>query len=147
MFSLIHKSVKVIITVLVLYLSCLHGFSQTKVTGHIFAEIVESASIMSQTNNFLILENNTFEDNLFLGKISLKGGSNFLISVNLNTDGVRGNETLDLELSINSMEKNVMFINEDGTKTYNIVAEVKTENQSFTSKDYSAHYEIIFIHN
>lgn len=76
MFLLIHKSVKVYIVFLTLFFNYLNGFSQTKVTGHIFAEIVESVGTSSKINNFIKVDKEAQTQKVNLGEIAICNGQN-----------------------------------------------------------------------
>jgi hypothetical protein len=122
--------------------------SQTRVTGHVFAEIVETLSAVSNTNDYLHIEQNSIGDQVNLGEISLHGKSNTVVSVLVTTNGMTGNygDNAGFEV-IPCLECSDSEYNNNGIQTYKLQANTDLEPNSNTSLSYSAQYEIVFAHN
>ena len=122
--------------------------SQTRVTGHVFAEIVETLSAVSNTNDYLHIEQNNIGDKLNLGEISLNGKSNSVVSVLVTTNGMTGSDGENAGFEVNScLECSDSEHNNNGIQIYKLHANTDIELNSNTSNRYSAQYEIVFAHN
>lgn len=122
--------------------------AQVKVTGHVFAEIVETVSASSNTNDYFLIEQNNIGDELNLGEISLYGKSNSVVSVLVTTNGMTGSdgENTGFEV-IPCLECSGSNQDNYGNQTYKLQAFSSSELNSNSSKSYSAKYEVVFAHN
>ena len=65
------KTLRTLVSAIVLFIVSLTGYAQTRVTGHVFAEVVESVSASSQSqSSFTIQRNNA--GSIGFGQIKIK---------------------------------------------------------------------------
>ena len=122
--------------------------SQTRVTGHVFAEIVEATSAESKMSSYITLERNNIDSDFSLGEISTSGKANTTFSVIFDIDGMKGeNEgTALFEASI-CAECSGDILNDNGKQVFSLLGKPGDEILSQNSKLYDAQYQIVFAYN
>mgnify|MGYP004702214067 CR=1 FL=1 len=136
------------ILTLAMFFATMICHSQTRVTGHVFAEIVETLSAVSNTNDHLQIEQNSIGDQVNLGEIFLHVKSNTVVYVLVTTNGMTGNYGDNAGFEVKPcLECSDSEHNNIGIKTYKLQANTDLELNSNTSLSYSAQYEIVFAHN
>lgn len=122
--------------------------SQTRVTGHVFAEIIEATSAESKVSSFIALERNNTVSDFSLGEISTSGKANATFSVIFDIDGMKGDNgnKAFFEASI-SAECSGDILNDNGKQVFSLLGKPSDEILSQNSKLYDAQYQIVFAYN
>lgn len=127
------------------------GMAQTRVTGHVFAEIVEPTALTATaTNNHVIYaNNNTASNDLVLAEVTLSGGPNVDIGVSVfatTLDGENG-ETYSLNAFACpgcSQDEQKANINE---KVFKLMGTPDKDIFSERSNLFTAQYQVVFMYN
>ncbi len=134
---------------LVLSLNQTVVYSQAKVTGHVFAEVVEMVGVKSHAQNHFSLTPNHKIASLSLGEYSFDGGAfttgSILIS-NSNLSGNHGSEISFLATPASTSEP-MQILNKNGHNTLSVAGEI--DNALFRSHDkqYTGEYTIVFAYH
>jgi len=125
----------------------LHGFSQTTVTGHVFAEVVEplSASTQSQTS-FTVYRNQS--QIMDLGQINVKSASSASCSLILGKANLTGNDLQKISLETMATSNQGTDSNAiNGTQSISLQCET---NQNLLNQDavtYKGDINIVLAYN
>ena len=134
-------SLKTYIKILTVSAAMLFSFaaiSQVKVTGHVFAEVVESVSARSNvvTEIKTDFSQSTNNSNLDLGSITLSSGSHIAYNVMMTTSNISDSkgEMLNMDIYSSSSDRSVVEIK----------GKISDNNQS---GEYKGSYSMIFAYN
>lgn len=126
------------------------GSAQTRVTGHVFAEIVEPTALSTTaTNNHIIYtDNNTSTYDLVLAEVTLSGGPNVDIGVSVfatTLDGENGETySLDAFACQGCSDEQKDNINE---KVFKLMGTPDKDILSEKSNLFTAQYQVVFMYN
>jgi hypothetical protein len=115
-------------------------YSQAKATGHVFAEIVETISITSQTNDYIRIEPGNTNVEFKLGEIQVRGSNNSIMSVLVTTEFINGEllETAGFD---------AFLLPDSENKVFNLLGVASKDLHEHSSSNYSARYEVTFAYN
>ncbi len=122
--------------------------AQLRVTGHVCAEIVESASVSSGTNNLLSLNKGQTVENLDLGHITLNGGQHALCALVVKSDritGENGSNVAFIASSENEGSSGVM--DNHGSRVFNFSGAAGQAIQNNSDHNYQGQYNVTFAYN
>lgn len=136
------------ILTLAMFFATMISHSQTRVTGHVFAEIVEATGAEAKMTSFIALERNNTVSDFSLGEISASGKANAMFSVIFDIDGMNGDngDKAFLEVSICSGCAGDI-LNDSGKQVFSLHGKPCNEILSQNSKFYDAQYQIVFAYN
>lgn len=136
------------ILILTLLLTVELCYAQTKVTGHVFAEIVEATSAESKATAFVTIEKDNTVNNIPMGEISISGKANTAFSVIFDIEGMKGDngEFAFFDATICS-ECSGDILNDNGKQVFSLQGKPGNEILSQNSKLYDAQYQIVFAYN
>ena len=124
------------------------GFAQVRVTGHVYAEVVEAVSATSSTNNSLQIQQNAVSSNLELGEITLNGGASAACNVMISSTeltGMNGSQAAFVALPFaNSMPTS---LDENGQTVIKIQGKAGEEILENPDKVYAGGYNVVFAYN
>lgn len=123
--------------------------AQTRVTGHVFAEIVEPAGIVVNTKNeHDYSENDTVIGELNLGEINITGNSDAVVAFEIYSDGLVDDSGKNYSFNVFPMadnENDPLKTNEEQiVKFSGIPDKTILENKNSILK---GHYHAVFIYN
>lgn len=122
--------------------------AQIKVTGHIFAEVVEVAQTSASTQNTFNLHRNSAEVNLDLGNVVFSSGKNLNCVVMINSMKAKG---LNITEAGQSFSSNQAFfnvtMNQNGLYTFKIAGHADEQMLQSSSQDIKGSYEVILAFN
>jgi len=124
------------------------GSAQVRVTGHVYAEIVEAVAATSVTNNSLQIQQNAVGNNLELGEITLSGGASTACNVMITSKeltGMNGSQAAFVALPLdNSMPTS---LDENGKTVIKIQGKAGEEILENPDKVYAGGYNVVFAYN
>jgi hypothetical protein len=131
--------------ILLLSISVAGAWGQVQVTGHVFAEVVESADAsFNGETSYYINETESF-NNLSVGNISISGKPQSLCSFTINQGVVRNNNGEEFALhTISDNAQGLLTTNEKGKRE--LAMSVKTDNLP-KGDQYCGNYNITFAYN
>ncbi len=91
------KTLRTLVSTIVLLIVSLTGFTQTRVTGHVFAEVVESVSASSQSQSSLTIQR-TNTESIDFGQIEIKSAASASCSLILGKANLTGNNKLHISM-------------------------------------------------
>lgn len=142
------KSAKTYTTIISILFIVAGTFAQVTVTGHACAEVVESVSATSGTNNLLSLQQDASPQDLDLGSFTLSGNSNAICSVVVNTTPLKGEHGDMVDFSASScFGNNTGILNEKGTQVVNFKGNADNDILSSNDKNYEGQYDVVFAYN
>ncbi len=124
------------------------GYSQTKVTGHVFAEVIETTSVSSVIPHSVYLNSIQACNALELGEIVLGGGALSTLSLLASSHSLIGENGAQVGFltDINRGENNVT-LNNDGVQNLKINGMVGANVLNMSEKFYSGKFAIVFAYN
>lgn len=133
-----------ILTVIFLILSGYPGFGQTRVIGHVCAEVVESVSVSCERNTAMtyLTENQT---DLDLGRLSISTAASSTINLVIENDNIKNNrgDIFAIETTTPSAwEPIVADVN--GIQSFNLMARTK---EQLASGQYQGNYSVTYAYN
>lgn len=126
-------------------------YAQVRVTGHIFAEIVEPTALSATANNSHIIEttDSTYNNELVIAEVKLSGGLNLNIDVAVKTSHLvaANGETLlfDAFVCPGCSEDNGNYI--AGDKLFTLKATHGESNRQKKNSTYNGRYSVMFMYN
>lgn len=124
------------------------SLAQVRVTGHVFAEIVETASINSNTNNSIQVQQNQSPGSIELGEVTINGGMNTACSIMINSSELKGeNGNHAAFTAIQSGSSLPQVLNANGSQVIKLNGMTGSEILAQNDKMYSGQYQVIFAYN
>lgn len=121
---------------------------QTRVTGHIFAEIVETVSVNSAMNNSFQLKRDNNESNIDLGTVSVNGSAYTTRSIIVSPATITGPSGTSLEFQTNSSDQ---FSNQQHSETgrdeLSLSATINETLLLMEDNNYSGQYDVVLVYN
>jgi hypothetical protein len=124
------------------------SIAQVRVTGHVFAEIVEAVGATSATSNSLQIQQNAVSNNFDLGEISISGGSNAACAVMITASdlkGINGSEAAFSALPESSTMPS--SLDQNGRQIIKLQGVAGNEIMANSDKAYAAQYNVVFAYN
>ncbi len=141
------KTIRIFTALTVLTIATISGFAQTSVTGHVFAEVVESlsASSLSQSS-FTIRRNNA--GSIAFGQIEIKSASSASCSLILGKANLTGNnqQHISIETSASgtqSPDGNAI----NGFQSINLQCQPDTNMMDRNALTYQGNVDIVLAYN
>jgi outer membrane protein assembly factor BamB len=135
----------------VLMLAVAMSFSlaaQTRVTGHVFAEIVESAGASSRVSNQVVINPDQQTNGFDLGEITLSGGSMASCTVIITSGGIMGQSGYDHGFTATTSDDNSLYVlDASGKQKFRLNGSLSDEILSGNDKNYAAEYAVVFAYN
>lgn len=124
------------------------AMAQARATGHVSAEIVEVASIRSNTQNLVQIQQNQTAGNFELGEITLNGGSNAACNVLIHSSDLKGeNGTQSVFTASPSNITCQPVLNNNGSQILRLTGSADHEILSNTDKWYVGNYQVVLAYN
>jgi len=141
-----------IVVLFIIFLSFNHSLhAQVRVTGHVFAEIVEPTALSSKANNshFIEAADHTNNNDLILAEIKLSGGPDMNIDIIVTTSNLVSakGETLPFD-AFACPECTGSNQNErSGDKLFTLKASPVESIRQKNSATYNGSYSVVFMYN
>ena len=91
------KTLRIFVSSIVLLIASVTGFTQTRVTGHVFAEVVESVSASSQSQSSFTIQK-TNAESIDFGQIQIKSSSSASCSLILGKANLTSNNQQQISM-------------------------------------------------
>jgi hypothetical protein len=122
--------------------------AQVRVTGHVFAEVVESIGTSSNTNDWVMLPQSSSAKEFDLGEISLNGGAMAAYDLIVKTNEMTGEAGTQASfLATTDLGDLSYMLDSHGKRVFRLYGSVKEQSGSQRDKNYSASYHVIFAYN
>lgn len=122
--------------------------AQVRVTGHVFAEVVETIGTSSNTNDWVTVPQNSSDKEFDLGEISLNGGAMAAYDLIVKTNDMTGETGTQASFLATTDLGNLSYmLDSHGKRVFRLYGSVKKKLCSETEKNYSASYHVIFAYN
>ena len=126
----------------------LFSFAQTRITGHVFAEIVEAAGATSNTTEKIILQPGQQTSGFDLGEITFSGGSLSACAVIITSDNLMSENGSSYNFSAVTHDGNNSYmLDNSGKQKIRINGSTTDEVLSGGDKNFAAGYAITFAYN
>lgn len=135
------------VLILALILTGVISVAQVKVTGHVFAEIVEAVGATSSTNNSLQIQQNAVSNNMELGEIAVSGGSLAACAVMITTTDLKGIDGSHAAFTAIPEANSSSNLNQNGTQIIKLQGFAGNEILGNPDKVYAAQYNVVFAYN
>ena len=122
--------------------------AQSRVTGHVFAEVVESMSVTYNVNNWVVIPPNSNEHGFDLGEISVNGGSLTAYDLIIISSGISGKTGMRAPFDTTTDYNNLSYIlDSQGKQVFQLYGSTNDELFAAKEKSFVAEYNIIFAYN
>ncbi|MBE0661528.1 MAG: hypothetical protein IH597_03585 [Bacteroidales bacterium] len=141
---------KTIIGLIVLMFPLFEGslIAQVRVTGHIFAEVVESIGTSSNTNDWVMVPQSSSGKEFDLGEISLNGGAMAAYDLIVKTNVMTGEAGTQASFLATTDLGNLSYmLDSHGKRVFRLYGSVKEKLCAEAEKNFSASYHVIFAYN
>jgi hypothetical protein len=143
-----HRLYTFLIAIFLLMVSDHYVTAQARVTGHVFAEVVESAEVRSEMNSQFSMKSNENTTTLQLGNFNIRGGSNVAGAVVVTCTDLNGLNGTSVGFSASSASASATpVLNEDGNEVVNLSGEVDQALYAMNERAYSGQYHVVFAYN
>lgn len=136
---------------IIFLMSLKHGMTQTSITGHVFAEIVEPTALSATATNdhTIYTNNNSASNDLTLAEITLSGGPGVDIGVSVHSTTLEGKngETYTLNTFVCAgctQDEQKNNINE---KVFKLLGTPDKDIRSEKSNLFTGQYQVVFMYN
>jgi hypothetical protein len=138
------------ITILILLITSfsVSSFAQVRVTGHVFAEVVEAVGATSVTNNAIQMQQQAVSNNFDMGEITLSGGALAACDVMITTselEGLTGSRASFAALPENQSATGML--DQYGKQVIRLSGQAGEELLANPDKAYAAQYNVVFAYN
>lgn len=122
--------------------------AQVRVTGHVFAEVVECVGTSSNTNDLIVVPQNSSDKEFDIGEFYLNGGAMAAYDLIVKTNDIHGEAGSQASFLATTDLGNLSYMLDfHGTRVFRLYFSVKEQLCSKAEKNYSASYQVIFVHN
>ena len=134
-------------TLMILFIG-MNAAAQVRVTGHVFAEVVETLGASSGTNNLLSLSQNSINSELDLGEIFINGGAMAAFSVVFENSKITGEYGTRMALRAGVADDvSSGMLDTNGREVLKIIAEADENLLNAHDKNYTGQYQVVFAYN
>jgi len=122
--------------------------AQVRVTGHVFAEVVESIGTSSNTNGWIVVPKDSSGKEFDIGEFSLNGGAMAAYDLIVKTNDITGEAGTQASFLATTDLGNLSYmLDSHGKRVFRLYGSVKEQLCSEAEKNYSASYQVIFAYN
>jgi hypothetical protein len=122
--------------------------AQTRVTGHVFAEVVETIGMASNTSNRASLPHDMSGSEFDLGEVSINAGSMGAYAIVIETSDMVGDSGKRVSFDARTENgKLVSNLDQNGKQVLRLSGSAKEEIYFAGEKNFSAAYNITFAYN
>ncbi len=138
----------IILSVILVSCFCIDANAQARVTGHVFAEVVEMAEARAEAHHHISMQKDTLQTIVELGTFSFRGGSDYTGTVVVHSCSITGCQGSTVPFTAqpdNNTYQPVM--NEQGNGVVNMTGAVDAAMYAMADKNYSGQYHVVFAYN
>lgn len=119
--------------------------AQVRVTGHVFAEVVEAAGATAQTSNTLEIQQQAATSNFQIGQVTLNSGAMRNCEVMITTTQLSG--ISGTQVDFETLADFTTTADERGNQVINLNGKIGEEVMINQDKVYSGQYNVVFAYN
>jgi hypothetical protein len=136
------------ILILTMAIISITSVAQVRVTGHVFAEIVEGAGATSATNNTIQMQQQSVTNNFEIGEITLSGGAMSTCDVMITASQLQGITGSQAAFSaVPADDSHTGVLDQYGKNVIRLQGQAGEEVLANPDKAYSAQYNVVFAYN
>jgi len=141
------KRIKCFLAISILGWAAVSGFAQTTVTGHVFAEVVESVSASSYSqSSFTIQKNETGV--IDFGQIDIKSAESASCSLLLGTANLRSSNNQQIAMQTSAFSTQSMLGNAiNGAQSISLQCFPNESGSNLTASQYEGDINIVLAYN
>lgn len=143
----IMKGIQSFLAISILAMTVASGFAQTTVTGHVFAEVVESVSASTYSqSSFTIQRNQT--DVIDFGQIEIKSTETASCSLILGRANIRSNTNQQIAMQTSASSSQSMMGNAiNGIQSISLQCHPNESGSNLTASQYKGDINIVLAYN
>jgi hypothetical protein len=123
-------------------------FAQARVTGHVFAEVVESIGANSNMTEWVLVQPNRITEEIDLGKISINGGAQSTYGLILTTKELTGKTGAQASfLAKTDYDNSLNMLNSHGKQVLRLYGNADEDLLTTSDRNFTTSYQIIFAYN
>lgn len=134
------------IATLILSAVSLYAVAQTRVTGHIFAEIVELTGAESKATDYVELQGDAATAEFDLGEFSFRGKANVAYDLMVTSSNLVGND--GFETPFQALPGHFQSsMDETGNQVVRLTGSAGDDLFSASDRQYAGNYQVVFAYN
>lgn len=134
------------IVFLILSAISLHAVAQTRVTGHIFAEIVELTGAESMATDYVELQGDAATAEFDLGEFSFRGKANVAYDLMVTSSNLVGSDGFETPFQA-SPGHFQSSMDETGSQVVRLTGTAGDELLTASGRQYAGNYQVVFAYN
>jgi hypothetical protein len=134
------------IALLILSGISMQSYAQTRVTGHVFAEVVELTGAESNANTSIELKSGDSFSDFYLGEIIFRGKSNTSYELIVSSSPLKGADGYEY-LFETRYDRQGTTIDSSGNEVIRFTGSADEGLLSSSERQYSGKYQIVFVYN
>lgn len=136
MFSLVLPALKVTL------------LAQVRVTGHVFAEVVETVGATANINDWVVVANDNVSSEFELGDLSINGGAMAAYDLIIKTNEMTGETGTQASfLATTDYENQSYMLDSHGKQVFRLYGSASNILNKTREKHFSASYQVTFAYN
>lgn len=141
------KQLQIFLTISIMAISVIAGYAQATVTGHVFAEVVESVSASSYSqSSFTIQKNETGV--IDFGQIDIKSAESASCSLLLGTANLRSSNNQQIAMQTSAFSTQSMLGNAiNGAQSISLQCRPNETGSKLNASQYSGDINIVLAYN
>lgn len=141
------KQLQIFLTISILVISVVAGYTQTTVTGHVFAEVVESVSASSYSQSSFTIQRNQTEV-IDLGQIEIKSAASASCSLLLGNANLRSNNNQQISMQTSANSTQSMLGNAiNGNQSISLQCHPNEMGSKLNASQYCGDINIVLAYN
>ncbi len=134
------------IALLILTSISVHSVAQTRVTGRIFAEVVELTGAEANTNQYIELKSSDPVAGMDLGEISFRGKADTTYELLVSSSPLKGSDGFEHYFETHS-DKQTSTIDASGNDVIRLSGSTGNDLFSNSDRQYDGNYQVVFAYN
>lgn len=141
------KRLQSLLAIAILALTNATGFAQTTVTGHVFAEVIESVSASSHSQSSFTIQRNRTEG-IDFGQIEIKSTASASCSLILGTANLTSNTNQQIAMSTSAYSTQSMQSNAiNGNQFISLQCHPEESDLDLNASQYNGNINIVLAYN
>lgn len=125
-----------------------HSVAQVRVTGHVFAEVVELTGAESNTTGYVSLRAGEPVSDFDLGEISLRGKANTTFELMISSSPLTSDNGLNAFFETRpSYSGDFHSLDHTGSQTIKLTGATSNDLHNGTEKQFAGNYNVVFAYN
>ena len=124
----------------------LHSVAQVRVTGYIFAEVVELTGAEKNTQDHVSLSANEQVSEFAIGEITFRGKANATFEVVISSSSLTGESGTEAFFETRQADES-RILGQDGSQTIKLTGNTREDLYSSHDKQFAGNYNVILAYN